>query len=163
MPIGKRTLRRMRQHVEQLADEHGITVTWVTSSWKAEAFPAGWHAAVPEIHGGDDYLVALHELGHVADDVARKRHRRTGRYDEVLVEGAAWAWAAEHADPALARRLGPADWISVASGFTSHLAYHAADRSGSSSHSAREASVRHSAATRAEGLRADDEDESTWR
>lgn len=110
----------MTRHLETLAAEHGIDITW-TSSWRrAEAYPQLSWAVLPTVRRPSDYLIALHELGHIAS-----AHAQTpdfgGPYCDLLCEGASWAWAAEHALPSLARHLRAEDWNLVGYAFRSYL------------------------------------------
>lgn len=120
-PVSPEIFARMRDHVTAIAEEHGIRLDWAVGWRNAEAFPEGDHVIVPVIRHGYDYLFALHELGHLlspesvaadGDDV----------YSEVLSEGAAWAWAAAAAKPALTRHLRAKDWDTAAYGFRTYLA-----------------------------------------
>lgn len=144
----------MRAHVLQLAAKHRITLFWLNEWGHAESFPEGRYALVPEISSAADYLVALHELGHVVSQVARRLVRSSTVYDYITMEGAAWAWAAEHADPELTGLLTASDWrvllkcwkSNLRWGITRPLDYadHIDGGGATASQEPRAASVRHS-------------------
>lgn len=119
---------RMTRHIEDLAKQHGVRLRWVPSWRKAEAIPGIFTALVPEIRRPSDYLFALHELGHIASPVARRLTEKPGHHNTVLCEGAAWAWATEAAEPALARRLTARDWDRVAYAYRTYLQASALNR-----------------------------------
>jgi len=110
-------------HLQALADKHRIKMTYRQSGW--QSFPSTRQAWVPEPSTAKRYLVALHELGHIASATARRR----GNQDypalgvEVLVEGAAWAWATAVADPTLLLGVTKREWSDVFSYFGSYLLY----------------------------------------
>lgn len=113
----------MTKHVEDLAAEHAVKVTWKRIAWhQAEAYVGSSRSSVviPEIRRPGDYLAALHELGHCADPLARRLRKRGDRYNAVVCEGAAWAWAA--ANMRFRKHVPTAEWNRVAGrGFRSYL------------------------------------------
>ena len=115
----------MTTHLTELAAEHGIQVTWVPRWQLAQAFAATKHAYVPVIRRPSDYLFGLHEIGHVLAPHSLEAWDEPGSYAAVLCEGAAWAWASQHAKPSLARHLRKADWDRVAYAYRTYLAEHA--------------------------------------
>lgn len=119
-PVKLAIAHRMRDHVLEIAEEHGIRVDWTTRWRNAEAFPDGNHVIVPVIRHGYDYLFALHELGHILSPESAASDG-DDLYSEVLSEGAAWAWAAATAKPALTRHLRAKDWDTAAYGFRTYL------------------------------------------
>jgi hypothetical protein len=112
---------RLRKHVIELADLHAVSLTWVTYWRQAESWPELSEAVVPEIRDARDYVVAMHELGHCLDPLARSWHDRTDPYGILVSEGAAWAWAAANALPGLELT----DWDRAGRCFRSHLAHQA--------------------------------------
>lgn len=146
----------MRQHVLRLARKHKIMLGWLTDWTGAESFPDLRYALVPEIRSAGDYLVALHELGHIVDKTARRHDDDYSVRGWITTEGAAWAWAAEHADPVLTGPLTEADtkvladcWLSnMKWGLTRPTDYSGrVEGSGRFSHEPPSAPVRHSAET----------------
>jgi hypothetical protein len=72
-----------------------------------------------------EYMICLHELGHVASSVARRRDdvydiERLGP-DEIVIEGAAWAWAADMALPVIAAKLTGKDLAAIGGLFTTYI------------------------------------------
>lgn len=125
--------QRMARHVQDLADEHGIPVTWKPGWRNAEAFPSIPAITVPVIRSPRDYLVALHELGHVLSPESASLHDTPGpmwSYLGIVSEGAAWAWAATAAKPALVRHFRAKDWDAVAYAFRTYLQLAAAEDPG---------------------------------
>lgn len=112
---------RMREHVLALAEEHAIRLSWIPSWRQAIAFHETRHAYVPEIRSPSDYLFALHEIGHLASPESLAAWDEQGGYADLLCEGAAWAWAATEARPALTRHLRAKDWNRVAYAYRTYL------------------------------------------
>ena len=120
--MSRSTFKRMTEHITLLGFEHKIRLTWITSGWDhAESFPEERTAYVPVITRGSDYLVALHELGHCADPLARSLVWTQDIHGLVLTEGAAWAWAAENALAPLRNRLTAKDWALIGTAFGSYI------------------------------------------
>lgn len=119
-----RLVERMNRHVDQLAEEHGITVYRVRS-WR-DASALDGTAFVPEITRPFHYLIALHELGHCAAPDAGRLDEASDDdgYSVILAEGAAWAWAAQHTKPSLARHLRAADWDRAGYAFRTYLSWY---------------------------------------
>lgn len=116
-----RVAARMSEHVREVAAEHGIRLTWIKSWRQAIAFHETKHAYVPEITHPSDYLFALHEVGHLASPDSLEAWDGEGGYSSILCEGAAWAWAATTARPALTRHLRAKDWDLVAYAYRTYL------------------------------------------
>lgn len=107
------------QHINEVAENHRIYVrrskTWDTS----EADAVTQMVQIPaKIRTGTDYMTALHEIGHLVDPIAREHETRFSRTkgkrnldsETLLVEAAAWAWAARAARPVILNALTKADW-----------------------------------------------------
>ncbi len=105
---------RATAHVLAEARRLRVEVVWKDkeSQWQShESTRLVW---VPYPTSGHRYMVALHELGHIASRVARRwGHRYSEPGGESLVEGAAWAWAAMAADPDLVEHTADDDWAVV--------------------------------------------------
>ena len=112
--------RKLYRDVRRKLDAHGIRATWIDSWEKAEAFPNLREAVLPRIRTGTDYLVALHEIGHVAYPDAAIHASDTGAYGVIACEGAAWAWAAASIPPHLVAQLPEESWGVIGECFGSH-------------------------------------------
>lgn len=117
------------EHVLALARRLRVEVCWEPEMERWAAHPGTRQVWVPAPVGAVEYLVALHELGHVGSLTAR-RWFLNGQYPalgvEALVEGAAWSWAAMMADPALAALATAEDWGRVFALLGEYLRYAAA-------------------------------------
>lgn len=105
-------------HLDTLAEEHSITVKPCRKRSEAEAFLSARLILVPVRMSPVNYLVGLHELGHIVSGVARRSHyewvRACGanpdandRETSSACEAAAWAWAFEHVSKAVLPRISP--------------------------------------------------------
>jgi hypothetical protein len=122
MPARRFPTDLARAHIEALATKHRITLSWLTRGWlKAHAYPPLRTAIVPRVTSGLRYLVALHELGHVADRGARYWQDHEAGYGLSVCEGYAWAWAAEHRSPDIP--VTQADWAEAAALLAGYWAY----------------------------------------
>lgn len=118
--MGRRRRHRQALSLTSIAQEHGIAVHWTKHRWDAEAFPELSQVVIPKIRTTADYLLGLHELGHVLSPEARRLDQLTDPYSSLLCEGAAWAWAMAHADPGLVSKATEDDWGIVAEAIVSH-------------------------------------------
>jgi hypothetical protein len=116
--------------VRQLAADAGLELIMRGGWTKAEAWVEERAVRVPAIRSGRDYLVALHELGHILSPHARGLHEAGVLYDEISCEGYAWAWAAAHAEPALAIAISAREWALAGKGFVSYLRFAATSTDG---------------------------------
>lgn len=91
-------------HLVTIAKRNGIRIEWVKGrDWmeQAGAYEAAKQVDIPHPHTARQYLVALHELGHLLG-VLRSTGRGDSQYDTTpgawiyLNEASAWAWAIEH-------------------------------------------------------------------
>lgn len=98
-----------RRHVHDLARQHDVSLHWVEGWERSEAFAGIREVRVPWIRDGQDYLVALHEIGHVVAPGAQalEETNRTDVFTTLALEGLAWAWVAQVADRSLLDEL---DW-----------------------------------------------------
>lgn len=115
-------LAKASAHVLGLAKRLRVEVHWEPRPEQWQAHDSTRQVWVPPPTDAHRYMVALHELGHVASRVAR---RWGDRYEEpgaqALVEGAAWAWAAMVADPDLVAEATEEEWADVARHFGTYL------------------------------------------
>jgi hypothetical protein len=112
---------RAEEHINALAERHRIKVRrskeWATS----EADISSRQVFIPrKIRTGIDYLASLHEIGHIVDPAARRRDQRelgstgrSGQYEALLMEAAAWAWALKNARPVILQAFTKTDWRRV--------------------------------------------------
>jgi len=113
---------RAMEHIEELARARKVRVHWVKSRWKAEAHVTTRQVWIPRIRSGIDYLIALHEFGHICCRRSRRAaDNEWSRETEMISESAAWAWAVEQIAPGLRRHLKDDDWDWVASCLLSYL------------------------------------------
>lgn len=118
--------RKMRRHLQAIAREHGVRLHWTDRWQRGEAFfdpeePTSGMAVVPRIQTPGDYLIGLHELGHILDENARRFWNAQNPYEVVLCESAAWAWAGENVDPAIRPQLTARDWDRAGRAWKSYL------------------------------------------
>lgn len=121
-------------HIDSLAAEHRITVKLTHFADDSEAFISANTVWVPETMTKVNYLVALHELGHIACDLARRLHyqhvhqcvggERSMRDALIACESAAWAWAWQNVDDDVLPKIGKKVRAAVAAMWASHL-FHA--------------------------------------
>ncbi len=94
-------------HLDRLAEKHQIIVRLVRRRSDAEAHTQTRQVWVPPQRKPLDYLVGLHELGHIVSPSSRAAGRRQMKAknangveaEAMACEAAAWAWAVRHADP----------------------------------------------------------------
>lgn len=117
-PLPKRVRQLAGDHVDLLAKHYRIKVrVWdrldsVEGMSRGEAHPATRQTWGPEIVTAYDYLVHLHEIGHVVSKPARAvaRRKEYGVDAQLAEEGAAWGWAFAHALPEVLRYLTKREW-----------------------------------------------------
>jgi hypothetical protein len=98
-----------RRHLHDLASQHDVALHWVDTWDQAETFAVIREVRIPWVEDGSDYLIALHELGHVIAPGAQA-FEATGRSDvftNLALEGLAWAWAVA---VAITELVDPDDW-----------------------------------------------------
>lgn len=122
MPWTTDRQRVATDHLLDTARRFRVEVYWEPDAARWQAHVSSRQVWVPLPDGYRAYMVGLHELGHVASQVAR---RWGHRYDEpggtVLVEAAAWAWAAMTASPDIMWDASEADWAEVVHLFGGYL------------------------------------------
>jgi len=115
-------------HLEELATRHDIQLIWTD---KPEcAYSRHRIVWIRKPYSPESYLGALHELGHVVSPRARKHEARWDRGrnkvveydDELLMEAAAWAWAAWHMLPELADTIPARTWKLVGGYLSGYIA-----------------------------------------
>lgn len=93
----------------------------------AESYCRARTIFVPELVEVCDYLIALHEIGHIVDTTARgwgdkvmgatfhpKDRKSRDLYPVMMMEMAAWAWAHQTAKRSLLNAATDADWQVIA-------------------------------------------------
>lgn len=114
------------EHLTQLARRHKIELHWSTVHHEAVIFTR--QAWVPPVTSALDYLIGLHEMGHIVSPLARRYWRRSEwsetLEDNMLCEAAAWAWALEKAKTAMTKRLTTGHWRNIAAMWSSYAFSH---------------------------------------
>lgn len=97
--------------------------------WRADVAPFAVveqrRIEVPPIVRASDYLCALHEIGHIASKRAQRKDDMPCGADEINVEGAAWAWAADRAMPEIVAKMSESEWAGIGSAMVSYIRHHA--------------------------------------
>lgn len=110
-------------HLRALATEHHIKMHSAKSRWKSEAHLPTRQVWVPKhMRAVIDYLVALHEFGHILSPMANHlfaNHMPLER--TAAMEAAAWAWAVQAAEPEVFDEMTDKDWSLVAQAMVSHI------------------------------------------
>lgn len=111
-----------RWDIASLASIHRVELHR-SKRWGAEAALATRQVWAPlGCRAGIDYLICLHELGHVCSALARKLHRRFDEPEyEAACEGAAWSWGLENGDPNVIALAAPHDFQLAAQCWLSHV------------------------------------------
>lgn len=123
MPTPPAVLTRMQDHVLEVAGDHDVTVYLFTGSWTwSEAYPEDRTVTVPTVRQPSDYLLGLHELGHVLDPLAVSLVDETDHRSILLSESAAWAFAQTTIRPAFVPHIRAKDWDLVAYAWRTYLA-----------------------------------------
>lgn len=109
--------RKAEAHLKRLRAEHDIQRVWCKHWHRAYAHVSARQVHVPKANTGIDYLINLHEMGHIASSTARRytAFPSTDLNAEIMREASAWAWAMLHADPALLLSVTKEDWERAAS------------------------------------------------
>jgi hypothetical protein len=114
-------------HLRRLARKNDIKVRWIKGrNWlvDAEAVITTREVVIPRPNNSRQYLVALHEFGHILGidhRVLRREIDMTPGEVKLMTEAAAWAWALEHVAPELEEEVLAEDFKAVLSAaFWSH-------------------------------------------
>lgn len=102
------TVTDMAVHIDRLAAEHDVAVTWRDSGGRADTDQR--RIAIRPVRSEVTYAVALHELGHVLAEGGRGRF-----WMDLDAEVCAWDWALRNADT-----VGPRFRATVKRGLQSH-------------------------------------------
>jgi hypothetical protein len=102
------TVADMAVHIDQLAAEHDVAVTWRDSG--SNAYTDQRRIAIRPVRSEVTYAVALHELGHILAEGGRGRF-----WMDLDAEVCAWEWALRNADT-----VGPRFRAAVRRGLQSH-------------------------------------------
>lgn len=130
--MDKQLAEEMTEHLSSVAAEHAISIVWTKKGWlHAEAFidtradgipGAGGLVVIPVIRRPADFLIGLHELGHVLDENARRFLYARDQYEEILCESAAWAWASENLPKRFLKHIRAKDWNRVGYAWRTYVA-----------------------------------------
>jgi hypothetical protein len=115
-------------HIRTLARRHGIAIRYLRGrNWMedAESSESAQLVHIPHPNNARQYLVALHELGHLIGPVGvstRDEHPDwSSDTFHLITEAAAWGWAVEHIHGDLDRSIAHLDFAkTVGYGFLTH-------------------------------------------
>lgn len=136
MTTGRRPLpadlrERAVQHVERLARRLGATIVFSTRAcyYRDDQVDAVVDYDTrridgPHITSALEYLAILHELGHLTTGYTPDTPNYFGR-KAIVDEGAAWAWAAERADPEIMAHMPASGWALVGAAFVTYVKHYA--------------------------------------
>lgn len=115
-----------RSDVRSLAERHKVDLFRSRRRWAAEASPSTRQAWAPlGCREGIDYLICLHELGHVCSSLSRRLLSRNAKQEDLetraACEAAAWAWGMGHAEQPVLALVSPHDLHRAASAWLSHV------------------------------------------
>ena len=127
MPEAYWSRKIAEQHLRRLGRKNHIKIHWLKGrKWlsAAEAITTSREVRIPRPNNSRQYLVALHEFGHILG-IDHRRLRldieMTPGESKLMVEAAAWAWALEHVSPELDEDILADDFKAVLSAaFWSH-------------------------------------------
>lgn len=112
------------EHVEKLCQRRGIAVRWRVGV-APYAVVEQRRIEIRPIVRASDYLCALHEIGHIASKRAQRKDDTAKGADEIRVEAAAWAWAADRAYPEVVAKMSESEWADIACAMVSYIRHHA--------------------------------------
>ena len=114
--------RAARAHLKRLASDQRIKMHTTQDRWRAEADVPSRQVFVPrKMVSALDYLIALHEFGHILSGLGRRIHSDQLLQPLAAGEAACWAWAVENAEPHLLRLMTEEDWDEVGRAMVSHI------------------------------------------
>jgi hypothetical protein len=106
-------------HLSTLVNKHGIRVRWCNGrNWMSDAlaYHAAWQVTIPHPYTVRQYMVALHELGHLLGPIgpdARNALPATEGEHQLLWEASAWGWAVTNVHAGLYEAITPKVWDSL--------------------------------------------------
>jgi hypothetical protein len=110
------------EHLYVLAQKHRITLRWMTfgSGKCPTAHLRTRQVWVPRVRTPQDYVMGLHEIGHVVSRVSRsaavrlEKQGKNGKGEhELVMESAAWGWAIDNGIRGILMRMSAKEWRSV--------------------------------------------------
>jgi hypothetical protein len=110
-------------HLRHLAETNRIRMHPTKRRWASEAHQHTRQVFVPRrMSEVIDYLVALHEFGHILSTLANRLVTNHTPLERLAAsEGAAWAWAVQNAEPELLEGATDKDWELIGSALVSHI------------------------------------------
>lgn len=110
-------------HLRSLAAEYRIKMHATKPRWDSECHINTRQVWVPrQLRAPIDYLVALHEFGHILSPLANQLISSNTPLERLTAaEGAAWAWAVQSAEAHLIDLMGEDDWRQVGTALVSHI------------------------------------------
>jgi 8-oxo-dGTP diphosphatase len=108
--VDEETAADLTQHVLDIADQYQIEVAWKDE--RAHAWALIDKIETPIIRYDIDYLVALHELGHIViEKTSPAWHEHYDEWSEVEEEAQVWRWAIDNSIiPLSAEMIRQAKW-----------------------------------------------------
>jgi hypothetical protein len=104
------------RHLKALRNQHEITRKWIKRWQRSYALLAPRLIYAPKVSSPIEYLINLHEMGHVVSSTARRYQRfpSTDLHADMMREAAAWAWALLSGDPSILDTVPEKDWALMA-------------------------------------------------
>lgn len=100
-----------RSHILNAGETYNVLIHWTDKPYlDAESDVPTRQVWLPKVRTVVDYLVSLHEFGHILSPLAVTLHNIGNLQEEMACEAAAWGWAFENAAPELLDMLTDADW-----------------------------------------------------
>lgn len=103
-----------RSHIVNAGEVYNVRIHWTDKAYTdAESDVGTRQVWLPKVRTTVDYLVALHEFGHILSPLAVTLHNIGNLQEEMACEAAAWGWAFENAAPELVDLLDDDDWTTL--------------------------------------------------
>lgn len=107
-----------RSHLTNLGEVYKVHLHWITKPyWEAESDVPTRQVWAPKPLTVLEYLVGMHEYGHILSALAVTLHNVGNLQEEMACEAAAWGWAFENAAPELLDLMTEDDWTHLLSMF----------------------------------------------
>lgn len=107
-----------RKHLHNIGEVYRVAVHWIETRKDSEAHVSTRQVWIPRrMRRVADYLIGLHEFGHLLSPLAVTLHNVGNLQEEMACEAAAWGWAFENAAPELLELMDAQDWAIVLSLF----------------------------------------------
>ncbi len=112
-PTGEFDPKAAEANLKRLRKKYDIERQWIKDWEKSYAVPSARLIKAPKVKTAIDYLINLHEMGHIVSITARRYHRfeSTDLHAEMMRESASWAWALTHGDHTILETVPERDWM----------------------------------------------------